>query len=60
MHSWPPADAAPRFSSAVVVFCLLWFHFTLLVMGPGLCELPRGEDVFWNEVFLNIEKPAGS
>lgn len=60
MHSWPPAGAAPRVPSSVVVFRFLWFHFTLLVMGPGLCKLPRGEDVFWNKVFLSIEKLDGS
>lgn len=59
MHSWPPAGAAPRPAIGAGVL-LLWFHFTLLVMGPGLCELPRGEDVFWNKVFLSIEKPDGS
>lgn len=34
------------------------FHLTLLVMATGLCKLPRGEEVLWNEVLNSIEKLA--
>ena len=43
----------------VVVFCFVLLHFTLHVLGTGLCELPGGEEVLWNEALINIEKQAG-
>lgn len=58
IHSWPLAGTAQRFL-VVVVFCLPLSHFTLLVMGTGLCELLRGKAVLQSEVLLNTEKLTG-
>ena len=43
----------------MVVFCSLLFLLTLLEMVTGLCGLPRGEGVLWNEVLINMAKLTG-